>query len=270
MSIVESESLYYRVFTPEKPQAHRHPIVFLHGLMGFSANWGKIWPKFQTEHSILVLDQRGHGKSFKPDGYSPTDYANDLKDLLDKLGWSNAHIVGHSMGGRVALRLCSLFPHLAKSLVMEDSGTNANPDRINWIQNLLGSIPTPFSHREMAKTFFSERFKNEPMLGSFLHANLEMKTDGTFDWRFHKPGMIETICKGRAVEANLEFKQLNIPILLVRGGRSVEFPEAEAKSMQALNTHSELATIPDAGHFVHAEKPDEFCQILKTFFDRIE
>jgi esterase len=124
MSIVPPQQLYHRVLGPEFRKGGPIPIVFLHGLMGFAANWGKIWPYFQENHPILVLDQRGHGRSAKPaNGYSPTDYAQDLQALLANLGWEEIHIVGHSMGGRVALRFASLYPEKTKSLTLEDSGT---------------------------------------------------------------------------------------------------------------------------------------------------
>lgn len=157
MSIAHDQELNFRVIEAENAN-HFAPIVFLHGLMGFSSNWGKIWPAIQKDRSVLVFDQRGHGKSFKPkSGYAPTDYAQDVLKLLDQLGWEQAHIVGHSMGGRVALRFCTLFPHRAKSLVIEDSGMLANPQRVEWINRLLDSIPTPFANRESAKSFLDRK-----------------------------------------------------------------------------------------------------------------
>ncbi len=265
MSIVAPESLFYRIHGQET--ASTTPIVFLHGLMGFAANWGKIWPKLSSNHKILVYDQRGHGRSPKPPaGYSPSDYANDLHALLQHIGWEKAHIVGHSMGGRVALRFCALYPESAASLVMEDSGAESRPERLTWIRELLGSIPTPFPDRESAKSFFESHFQNDKMTGTFLHANLEEKAEGKFDWRFHAPGMIETVATGRATDAMPELVSLKMPALFIRGGRSAEFPADEAERMQRALKDSVLKTIPNAGHFVHAEKPEEFSALLLEFF----
>jgi len=234
--------------------------------MGFSANWGKIWPYFQKERSVLVLDQRGHGRSAKPaHGYSPEDYARDLYSLLQHLGWNTCHVVGHSMGGRVALRFASLFPETTLSLTLEDSGMESNPSRIQWIEKLLGSIPTPFPDRDSARKFFEERFKSDPMTGSFLHANLETLPDGTMNWKFHAPGMVETILTGRATSAMEEFTALKTPTLVVRGSRSEEFPRAEADRMVAARAGVNFVEIEGAGHFVHAEKPAEFSRALDSF-----
>lgn len=272
MSIVPPESLYHRVLEPENGAPSTGlPLVFLHGLMGFAANWGKIWPFFRTNRSVLVFDQRGHGRSFKPaSGYSPDDYANDLKALLDRLGWGKCHIVGHSMGGRVALRFASLYPALTQTLTMEDSGAESRPERIRWIENLLGGIPTPFHEREEAKEFFSRHFAGDPLTATFLFSNLETKDDSKFDWRFFAPGMIETVSKGRATDAMPEFTRLTAPTLLVRGGRSVEFPEEEAERMKNARANVELVTIAGAGHYVHAEKPAEFSRALDEFIRRFD
>lgn len=266
MSIVPPESLYYRVQGPESAASARPALVFLHGLMGFSANWGKIIPEFRGERAVLVLDQRGHGKSAKPaSGYFPRDYAADLRTLLDQLGWKDCHIVGHSMGGRVALQFAALYPEYCRTLTMEDSGAEDNPQRIAWIENLLGGIPTPFSNRESAKEFFTKNFAHDPLTGSFLHANLEAAENGQMNWRFHAPGMIETVRSGRAEDAMEEFSKLSLPTLLIRGERSREFPAEEAARMASARANVKLTTIPGAGHYVHAEQPAAFTQALREF-----
>jgi esterase len=266
MSIVDPRQLYYRIHGPEGAAA---PVVLLHGLMGFAANWGKIWPALHGARPVLVLDQRGHGRSPKPSsGYGPADYAGDLAGLLDVLGWSRAHVVGHSMGGRVALRFASLYPERTLTLTMEDSGANSRPDRVDWIRNLLASIPTPFPDRESAKVFFAGHFRDDPMTGGFLHANLEQRDDGSLDWRFFADGMIETVRAGRATDAMAEFSALAAPTLLVRGERSVEFAADEAVEMARARANVEFVTIEGAGHFVHAEKPAEFSAALVEFLAR--
>jgi esterase len=249
----------------------RIPLVFLHGLMGFSANWGKIWPQFDKERAVLVLDQRGHGKSAKPqNGYSPDDYAADLKQLLNHLGWNKVHLVGHSMGGRVAMHFSKHYPNMLATLTLEDSGAEARPDRLHWIKNLLGSTPTPFPDRETAKKFFADTYADDPMTGGFLFSNLYTREDGKLDWRFYAPGMIETIEKGRVHDAMDILAHTQVPILLVRGGNSAEFTADEAERMQRLHPNIFLSTIPDAGHLVHAQQPEKFGAALKEFMERFE
>lgn len=287
MSSMEPNQLYHRILGTPYQEGGPTPIVFLHGLMGFAANWGKIWPHFQESRPILVLDQRGHGKSFKPaTGYDPSDYARDLHGLLGSLGagsgtgpsgtsdasgfsgysgWKKIIVVGHSMGGRVALRFASLFPEMTAALVLEDSGMEANPVRVNWIRGLLEKAPTPFANREAAKKYFDKEYASDLMTGGFLFSNLVADESGRMDWRFQKNGMVETIERGRALDAMGELATLRAPTLIIRGERSREFPRDEAERMAALREGISLEEIPGAGHFVHAEKPVEFCRILEGF-----
>lgn len=271
MSIVDPKDIYHRIHGPEILPKDTYPVVLLHGLMGFAANWGKIWPDLHNRRPVLVLDQRGHGRSPKPKtGYTPADYARDLKGLLGVIGWNKCHVVGHSMGGRVALRFCSSYPELCASLTMEDSGADARPERVLWIQELLASVPTPFAGREEARRWFAENFRDDPMTGGFLHANLETRSDGKLDWRFHAPGMIETVETGRATDAMREFASVKAPTLLVRGANSREFPAAEAKHMAECRQGVSLVTIEGAGHYVHAEKAQEFTRALAVFLEKVE
>lgn len=261
------QELFHRVHQTSAGQ--KTPVVLLHGLMGFAANWGKIWPDLSEDRPVLVLDQCGHGRSAsRPTGYKPGDYAQDLLVLLDSLGWKSCHIVGHSMGGRVALAFAANYPARAKTLTLEDSGMAAFPNRARWIQDLLGSIPTPFANREAAKDFFAKTYPPTSMLGTFLYANLMEKPDGSYDWRFYKPGMLETIAEGRAIDALTEFKKIKQPTLIIRGEKSDEFPAEEAIKMQTARENVELITVEGAGHFVHAEKPEAFARALREFLNK--
>lgn len=126
-------------------------LVFLHGLMGFGANWRKIVSSLEDQYQILTLDQRGHGRSMKPEtGYAPENYADDLLKILDELGWEKIHLVGHSMGGRNALNFAARFPHRVISLVLEDISPVGNPNDVERYENLLAKVPTP---NETGKTF---------------------------------------------------------------------------------------------------------------------
>lgn len=274
MSIVPPDQLHYRLLGPSpgtSATAAATPLVLLHGVMGFAANWGKVWPEFEKDRPVLVLDQRGHGRSAKPaTGYTPTDYAEDLKSLLESLSLGPCHIVGHSMGGRVALRFCYLYPELARSLTLEDSGVETNAERVSWIEGLIGGVPTPFATREEAKAFFATHFQDDPLTGSFLHANLETKPNGQLDWRFYKEGIIETVRQGRATDAQKEFRSLILPTLLVHGARSTHLSAEEASRMAAARPNVSLSTVEGAGHFVHAEQPAAFNAALKAFLAAVE
>src|SRR5690349_15451462 len=115
---LQPEEIYYRI---HGDPSDLPPLVLLHGVLGFAANWGKVWPHFSGDRQVLVLDQRGHGRSAKPEtGYSPDEYAADLLNLLNSIGWKKVHLVGHSMGGRVAMHFAQTHSERLASLVLED------------------------------------------------------------------------------------------------------------------------------------------------------
>lgn len=259
-------SLNYRLYGPKPTETTKPPVALIHGLMGYASNWGKIYPVLAADRPVLVYDQRGHGKSQKPkSGYSPSQYASDLYHLLQDLAWPKTHIVGHSMGGRVAMFFAQEYPQHAQSLVLEDSGAEARPDRLEWLRKLLGRVKTPYSDREAAQADFQEAYRDDPLTGNFLFSNIERKENGTYDWRFPVEAMEETLKLGRVVDASLLFRSLTVPTLIIRGALSQEFPQAEAERMAAARTNVELTVVAGAGHYIHSTHAADFLRILSNF-----
>jgi esterase len=241
------------------------PLVFLHGLMGSANNFRRIASDLKDHFYILCLDQRGHGKSFKPTtGFDPKDYANDLFQIMNDLGWSKISLVGHSMGGRNAIQFAYDYPQLLEKLVIEDIGPQARPDSILKIEKLLQSIPTPFESKLEAKHFFTNQFRPQ-ILGSYLYTNIEQKADGKADWRFSLPAILESIRRGRGVARWSEFEQLKMPVLVIRGENSEDLKEDELEEMKLRNPKIQVKVIQKAGHWVHFDQPQQFTQALKDF-----
>lgn len=251
-------------------------VVFIHGLMAFAANWRKIATSLESDYQCLIYDQRGHGRSFKPEnGYKQEDFAEDLNRITDELGWDRFHLVGHSMGGKNAMVFSYRYPKKVRTLTIEDVGPDITPKVLGYYQRMLESVPTPFSSREEVKSFFQDEFSKvfsakEPLniLGTFLQANIEGKPNGTYDWRFSKQAIYETVISAHQKDRWFELSQLKLPVLLIRGEKSHVFSHEEYAKMLAVNSNIEGVEVPEAGHWLHYEKSDEFVQILRDFIDR--
>lgn len=116
------QQFHYKITGPPSGR----PWVFLHGLMGYLHNWASVIRSLDATEKCLTYDQRGHGQSFKPaQGYAAKDYAEDLKLIIDELGFKKIILVGHSMGGRNALHFASAYPERIEKLVIEDIGPKA-------------------------------------------------------------------------------------------------------------------------------------------------
>lgn len=248
-------------------------IVFLHGLMAFSANWRKIANRLESEYQCLIYDQRGHGRSFKPEtGYTPEILAEDLDKITQELGWENFHLVGHSMGARVAMVFASQHPEKVRTLTLEDMGADVQPESYKYYEKMLNIVPTPFVGKAEMKLFFENDFlrlftpsENPAVLMTFLQANLEEKPGGSYDWKFSKPGIIEIVKGGHAHDRWLEVSSFKMPVLLVRGENSHVLSAEEFDKMLKVNAQISGFEIKGAGHWVHYEKYAEFTEVLHNF-----
>ncbi len=260
---------YHQLYGPEGGRRW----VFVHGLMGYGQNWRKIISGLESTERCLSFDQRGHGRSFKPTaGYAPEDYAYDLHQIIEELGWDQIHLVGHSMGGRNVLNFASRFPEKVQKLVIEDIGPEEKPRAQEYYEGLLGLVPTPFATREEAKRFFAEDFvlraksyANPQVLGPYLYSNIEEKSTGVFDWRFSKPGILESVRLGRTGDRWGELKSLQMPTLLIRGERSTDLTADVYRKMLASNSLIKGVEILNAGHWVHSDQSEAFLGALKDF-----
>lgn len=253
-------------------------IVFLHGLMGSGANWRKITPAFHQSHEILTYDQRGHGRSFHPDkGYESDDFAEDLHQILNELGWTKpVFLVGHSLGGRNALAFTHRYPERIRKLVLEDIGPQANLYTTQKIEGYLESIPTPFQSKQEAKIFFEEKFplilggdSASFILSQFFYSNIELNAQGLADWRFSRSGILASIqsTRGEAQEKKRwdQITQLKIPTLLIRGSESRDFTSDSFQQVLKSNSLIQGVEIGGAGHWVHFDQPEAFIRVLKEF-----
>lgn len=252
-------------------------VVFIHGLMAFSANWRKIASRIQNDFQCLIYDQRGHGRSFKPEsGYSPEVFAEDLNKITDELGWTSFHLVGHSMGGRNAMVFANLYPDKVRSLTIEDMGPEFDPKSVLYYEKMLNSVPTPFHSKDEMKQFFAESFEKsfgskEPIsvLSSFLQANIEQKEDSNlFDWRFSKQAIIETVKEGHTKDRWREIADFKMPVLLIRGENSHVLSHETYEKMLQSNPKIAGVEIKQAGHWIHYEKYEEFTSILREFLGK--
>ncbi len=263
---------FYQTYGPEDGRKW----VFVHGLMGAGQNWRKVVAGLEKTERCLVYDQRGHGRSFKPEeGYTPDDYSSDLKFLTDELGWDKFVLVGHSMGGRTAFHFASKFPEKVSHLIIEDIGPEENLKAHEYFENLLGVVPEVFPSREDAKAFFQTEFRQKAYtkdkmeaVANFLYTNIIELMDGKATLRFQRKNIIDTVRWGRSHALWENIARLKMPTLWIRGEHSLELSAENFEKIGAVNPGIERITIPGAGHWVHIDQPQLFYQAICQFVEQ--
>lgn len=247
--------------------------MFLHGLLGSAANWRRITPAFEDRFHILTYDQRGHGRSFKPDsGYAPSDYAEDLRLILKELDWTGVHLVGHSMGGRNALEFAHRFSSELRSLVVEDIGVEASQQAKDSILKLLDLVPRPFTSRKQAREFFTNEYpklisyaRDPESLSQYFYSNITENEPGVVDWRFSLDGVKESLTEGRKSDRWDLIEELQVPTLYIRGEESTDLSQQMFDEILRKNKSIQGSVIKGAGHWVHFDQPDRFIEVLNEF-----
>lgn len=251
--------LFYREF------GQGNPVVILHGLFGFSDNWQTIAKGLADQHLVVTPDLRNHGRSPHVPGHSYPEMAGDLKTFMEARWIFSAALVGHSMGGKVAMQLALSHPDLVERLVVVDIAPGAAEDNHSYIFDaLLGMDLSKMKTRQEAEAYLAERI-TDTGTRQFLLKNITREDDGSFTWKMNLPALWQHFDDILApVESNEPFDK---PVLFVRGGNSGYIKDSDFPLIQSLFPQAEIVTVEGAGHWVHADKPAELLTILKKFLN---
>ena len=261
----------FRYFCPmllhHLDQGQGRPLVILHGLFGTLDNWQTLARRWATEAGLRVVsvDLRNHGRSFHSPEHTYAVMAQDVLALFDHLQLGpDTTLMGHSMGGKVAMRLALDHPErLARLIVVDIAPRFSDMEHQDDILEGLHAVNlATITNRQEADTALAQYVGN---LGTrqFLLKNLYRKEDNSFAWRINLEVLAAQLpAVGEATIGEPFLK----PTLFIRGGKSNYItPDDKLHGIPALFPNSEVATVVDAGHWVHAEKPEEIFEMVKAF-----
>lgn len=243
------------------------PLVILHGFLGMSDNWKTLGNQYaENGYQVHMVDQRNHGRSFHSDQFDYPTLSHDLLNYLDSNGIEEICLIGHSMGGKTAMHFASSHPDRVKKLIVADIAPRRYPPHHQFIIKGLNSIPvSEISSRTEADKILSGRI-GDVGIRQFLLKNLYRKSKSEFGFRFNLPVLAEKLEEiGAALSEDLHY---NGDTLFLRGDRSDYIKETDAKLINDHFPNAEIITITGAGHWLHAEKPEEFFKHSITFFNR--
>lgn len=238
------------------------PVVILHGLLGASSNWRSIARQLCGEYRVFTLDLRNHGESPHVDAMSYPAMAADVIAFLDQHGLDTATIIGHSMGGKTAMRLALDAPERVTQLVVVDiAPTLSRHDHVPWLRAMADMDLHRVKKRSDAEHLLESAVPDAAMRG-FLLQNLTSSAAG-FTWRVNLEAIEKSLPALLDFPVDANTRPFTGPTLFVRGAQSDYVAEKDQAAIHALFPRAQMVTIEDAGHWVHAEQPGRFLESLK-------
>jgi len=266
--------LHYRLIGEHNHQ----PIIILHGLYGSSDNWLNIGKKLAEYYKVYIIDQRNHGQSPHSDKHNYHLMRDDLYEFMENHKIEKTSIIGHSMGGKTAVYFALKYPTLIDKLIVVDIGpgayqalTNPTPKTLNHL-NILNALYNldieNITTIKEADKLLSETIPYK-RVRQFLLKNLKRDKKGNFHWilnvntlRNELPNIMDGI---DTINYTNNLHERPFQVLFLRGEKSEYIKEKEIKDIQTLFPDAAIHTIKNAGHWVHAEKREEFLKVVTGF-----
>ncbi len=242
------------------------PLLILHGVFGSADNWQTLGKQLATSYTVYLIDQRNHGQSFHSPVFSYEAMRDDLLALVESESLQHFHLIGHSMGGKTAMFFACAYPHLVRNLVVVDiAPRHYLPHHQNIFKGFHSlDLPTLTSRKEADE----QMAQVIPDFGvrQFILKNLSRNEHGQFAWKLNLDAIeknIENIGSGLPKDLSFEGNTL-----FVSGGLSDYITSEDRDQISHHFPNSDLATIDGAGHWVHAQKPQELLTLLQSFLSK--
>jgi len=235
-------------------------IVIIHGLFGSADNWRMIARQLADSYRVISIDCRNHGRSFHHPQQDYAVMAKDVVDLLDGLALSSVSLIGHSMGGKVAMQFAQDYPHRLDKLIVVDMAPRAYQDEHSAIfKSLMALDLAAFDSRQAVDEALAKSI-DDPLVRQFLLLNLQ-KSESGFNWRMHLEHVYNNY--SNLLKAVLPESPVPHAGTFIKGENSDYLSEEDWQQFSPLFPNMQLHRINNAGHWVHADQPEQFLQTLK-------
>jgi pimeloyl-ACP methyl ester carboxylesterase len=251
--------LYYREL------GQGQPIVMLHGIFGSSDNWLTQSRLFSSGYKTYAVDLRNHGQSPHDDVFDYPAMVGDLEKFMEEKGINDPVLIGHSMGGKVAMNFAVAHPDKVQKLIVVDIAPKPYDMENYVVLKGLNAIEIDSVTTRQEADEQLARFVDEADVRQFLLKNLQRKPEGGFRWKLNLHAITTNIAR---IGLSLQFEgKYEKPTLFVRGSRSNYVKDHDFDKIRVIFPAAEIETL-DAGHWVPAEKPAEFVELVSAWLAR--
>ncbi|MGE5217068.1 MAG: alpha/beta fold hydrolase [Chloroflexota bacterium] len=244
-------------------QGQGHPLLILHGFLGSLDNWRAMSKRLAKQFRVYALDLRNHGLSPHSDVMNYPVMARDVGELIAAEGLMPPYILGHSMGGKVAMQFALQYPQSVAKLVVVDIAPKAYASSHMPLLLALRAVDL-LAYRSFGEIGVAlAGAVTDAALRDFLLKNLTRDADQAFRWRIALDEIIRNYDSlTQAITADRPFDK---PACFIRGGRSSFVNDRDGASLGALFPRAEIRTIAGAGHWLHFDAPEEFYSVVSNF-----
>lgn len=241
------------------------PIIILHGLLGGWNNWYPVAKELSQRFGVYVPDLRNHGQSFHSARCDYDAMADDIRRLMEGIGLRRATLLGHSMGGKVAMRFASTFPQRVSRLIIVDITHKAcRPIYTEAIAGLDGLDLGSLSRLKDAEQRLRPAIP-DPAVRLFLLKNLNHTPGHGYHWKVN----LDAIRRNHAeICGPVSVREFPHPCLFIRGGKSDYVRDEDWAEVKIIFPRAEVVTFPHAGHWVHVDDKTGFLEAVKGFMAR--
>lgn len=244
-------------------------MFILHGLFGSLDNWRTVATRISARYTVYTVDLRNHGRSPHAAVHSYPALADDVRELMDAENARGSVVVGHSMGARAAMTLALETPEYVSALVAVDMAPGPSAPTHNAVFAALRDVAVEtVASRAEAEARLSASIPNDMATVQFLLKGLyrkEAAEGGGFGWRFNLSALEEQYPEIlKAAEGKAPFLG---PTCFMRGEKSDYVRPQDELAIRALFPAAQIVTVPQAGHWIHAEKPEGFLAALGGFLN---
>lgn len=249
-------------------------LIILHGLYGSGDNWLSIAHAFESEYTVYLPDLRNHGKSFHSDLFEYDNMVSDIEQLFDEQGITSAIVMGHSMGGKLAMKFALKHPDKVTKMIIVDIapksyvGKNSFLPQMQFHRSIMDSLLAmpidKFLNRSDAEKWLSN-YIAQPDIRQFLLKNLRRGKDKRFYWQINLAVLSRQLPYLLDDISDTTYREAKMPVLFIKGENSPYIDDADEEHIAEIFPNAEVVTIFDAGHWVHAEQPERFVQVLAGF-----
>jgi pimeloyl-ACP methyl ester carboxylesterase len=256
------------------------PLVILHGLYGSSDNWMSVGRVLSQQYSVFLVDQRNHGRSPHSPSHTYKDLTDDLLELFDDEKVSEAIVVGHSMGGKVAMQFAANNPSRVKGLIVIDilpssyrglnqEGFGQENQHARILSSMLMLRLDLATSRDDLDSALSHQISHKP-IRQFLLKSVKRNDEGKFVWQLNVEALSRNLdsLMGEVLPVGGS-EPISVPTIFIKGALSnYVYPEGE-EQLKRLFTNYSVKSIANAGHWVHAENPKDLLIAINNFIDNL-